>query len=401
MNDQQISTGHYAQFLFENNQENDETKFIELIVTNSFGCEDTLRREFVVYPQPISVFSVTPSLVQRFPDATFEYQNLTTGIFETKWDFGDSTFQSGNTPNPTEKTYDTWGKYDVKVVSYSDHCIDSNIQTITVLEPYPIPGFTGGGELCSPASFEFTDTSRWAVAYLWDFGDTQTSTLQNPNHTYPIPGNYNVSLTVTGHGGHNRSITKSSLISVMPSADAMFYYSPEKLKANKHPVNFFNISTDATLYYWDFGDSTYSEEFEPKHVYTEENIFDVTLIANNSFNCPDTMIVLKAIDVEAGGSINFPNAFTPNLNGSDGGVYNPEAIDNDIFFPIYTEVQQFQMQIFNRWGEKVFESNDINVGWDGYINGAIAQQDVYVYKVKGVYFDNSTFEKVGEVTLMR
>jgi gliding motility-associated-like protein len=98
-----------------------------------------------------------------------------------------------------------------------------------------------------------------------------------------------------------------------------------------------------------------------------------------------------------------PNAFTPNLSGPNGGMYDPLAFDNQVFFPILSGVstENYTLSIFNRWGELIFETHDVNQGWDGYYKGVLCQQDAYVWKVQGEYVNGRDFTRVGDVTLIR
>ena len=115
------------------------------------------------------------------------------------------------------------------------------------------------------------------------------------------------------------------------------------------------------------------------------------MIATTEFNCPDTHIVESAVIAKLGGEIEFPNAFTPDPNGPSGGYYDPNSFSNDVFFPIFEGVEDYHLMIFNRWGELIFESFDINIGWDGYYRGELAQSDVYVWKVRARFTNGGDF----------
>jgi gliding motility-associated-like protein len=99
--------------------------------------------------------------------------------------------------------------------------------------------------------------------------------------------------------------------------------------------------------------------------------------------------------------IQFPNAFTPNVDGPNGGAYNINDLNNDIFFPYTTGVTDYHLLIFNRFGEVIFESKDIKVGWDGYYGGKLCQQDAYVWKANVKFFDGRSYNKTGSVTLLK
>ncbi len=99
----------------------------------------------------------------------------------------------------------------------------------------------------------------------------------------------------------------------------------------------------------------------------------------------------NAVLVEPSGIVEFPNAFRPNSTLEENRIFKPGIIDH---------VDNYQLMIFNRWGELIFESSDQEIGWDGIYNGKIAKQDVYIWKVKGTYTDGKGFVKTGNVTLL-
>ena len=163
------------------------------------------------------------------------------------------------------------------------------------------------------------------------------------------------------------------------------------------PITFTNKSTHADTYSWDFGDGNSSTLINPIHNYVSANFYDVTLIAVNQYGCRDTAV--EKITVKS--DIQFPNVFTPNLNGPNGGSYNINDYSNDVFFPYTSGVTEYDLKIFNRYGELIFQSSELKVGWDGYFNGKLCQQDAYVWKANMTFFDGRAFQKVGSVTLLR
>lgn len=178
------------------------------------------------------------------------------------------------------------------------------------------------------------------------------------------------------------------------------------------------LNREADIYYkWDFGDG--SEEVisglnpaaddpttnhSPFHQYESEGNFLITLTAVNKYpaiECPST--VTQTIQAKPAGFASIPNAFTPNPAGPNGGV--PDETDqtqNDVFLPITKGVLEFQMQIFDRWGNLVFESTNRNIGWDGYDrNGRMMPPGVYVYKLVLRMANDQRTTQVGDVTLIR
>lgn len=400
-NNEQIYSSTNATHTFINSTASDEQKSIELIVENSFGCKDSISYNVDVYATPKPSFNILPTAQKRFPDARFSFDNTTQGdSWQYQWRFGDGT--QSTVKSPVDKNYQTWGKYKVDLIASDNECKDSTFAFVDIIPPFPSALFTGGGEDCAPAQIAFSDGSDYAISWLWDFGDGTTSTQQNPLHRYEEVGVYTVTLQVTGPNGENDSYTLQEVVTVNPNANASFTFSPERAHLKSDPIDFVNLSLNADIFNWDFGDGQSSTEENPTHFYDLVGVYTVQLIADNQFSCPDTAVFTNAVDVFSGGIIDFPNAFTPSEAAQNAsGVYNPNSIDNDIFFPVHKEVKDYNLKIFSRWGELIFESNDINIGWNGTINGKPAQQDVYVFKVKGIFEDNTTFEKVGDLTLLR
>lgn len=99
----------------------------------------------------------------------------------------------------------------------------------------------------------------------------------------------------------------------------------------------------------------------------------------------------------------IPTGFIPNPGGSSGGIYDPKTLENSIFFPIVKGVTDYQLLVFNRWGEIVFTSKEVLKGWDGYYRGSekMCAQDVYVWKATGKYATGKSFYKTGSITLLK
>lgn len=385
--------------LYTNNTTVDLVFTVELIATSIYGCTDTAYGQVTVTPNPNASFTALP-VNQVYPNATVNITNTSGGgNWNYDWDLGDGT--TSTQQNPGSHTYATWGTYDITLIVYNDYCSDTATQSITIDPPIPVADFIGSGQGCAPLTVEFTDQSEWATQWEWDFGDGSNIAYgQNESHTYFLPGTYSVTLTVTGPGGTD-ALTKVDSVVVHPRANAYFGAQPEVVFIPNTPVVFYNFSQDADTYQWFFGDGATSTEVSPEHYYTSEGFYDVTLIANNAFNCPDTFTVERAVEAQGGGEIVFPNAFTPNPGGGNGGAYDPNQVTNDVFFPVFSGVTEYRLSIFTRWGELIFESFDTAIGWDGYYRGDPCQQEVYVWKVEGKFSDGSRFSKVGDVTLLR
>jgi hypothetical protein len=100
--------------------------------------------------------------------------------------------------------------------------------------------------------------------------------------------------------------------------------------------------------------------------------------------------------------INFPNAFIPNALGPSGGNYSAKSDEAAlIFHPVSSGVSDYQLKIFSRLGIMVFETNDINIGWDGYFKGQLSESGVYIWKVRGSFRNGEPFVKTGDVTILK
>jgi gliding motility-associated-like protein len=107
------------------------------------------------------------------------------------------------------------------------------------------------------------------------------------------------------------------------------------------------------------------------------------------------------VSAQAGGKVKIPNAFTPSRNGPQGGDIS-SGKDNDVFFPILEGgITRYNLKIYNRWGELLFESFRREIGWDGYYKDQLCKSDVYVFKLSVEFSDGKTLDKLGDLTLIR
>jgi hypothetical protein len=266
----------------------------------------------------------------------------------------------------------------------------------------PTAGFNASGLAgCPPMDVTFTNTSVGGNPYTWDFGDGATSNQTNTSHTYMTPGTYIVTLTAGGPLG-KVDVAKATIV-VYDMPNAKFDVAPKTVYIPGQHVSCFNYSTLAKNSTWDFGDGGVVEEFSPVYNYRDTGLYDVMLTVVSENGCRDSLVQLSAIHVLARSQITFPEGFTPNPYSPSGGIYDPLDRTNDVFYPIVIVggIQNYKMEVFNRLGVKVFESSDINIGWDGYYKNKLLPEDVYIYRISGIYNSGEPFNKVGDVLLMR
>ncbi|MBN2681526.1 MAG: PKD domain-containing protein [Bacteroidales bacterium] len=383
--------------VYENITLNDKVYNMGMAVQSVYGCRDTSYSQITVYPQPVAEFTPDP-VVQMFPDVYVSLNNQTNaGYWDYFWDFDDGT--TSNLEEPAYHAYESWGEYEITLVATGAHCSDSVKHTVFIVAPRPVASFGTSASGCPPFVVEFENNSQFGSSYLWDFGDGIYSSDQFPVHTYYNSGTFLVSLTVTGDGGVD--IAQDAVITVYDQAIANFSVSPVVVFLPDQPIKCFNLSSNAYYSWWNFGDGSTSTETSPAHTYTQEGEYDISLKVCSEFYCCDSTEKLGEVSAKTSGEIVFPNAFAPNQSGPTGGAYNPNDNHNQIFFPISFGIAEYNLNIFNRWGELVFESDDVNIGWDGYYRDKLCKQDVYVWKVRGKFADGKEFVKVGDVTLLR
>jgi len=383
---------------FTNTTPNDITYSMYLVAESVYGCTDTAYQDVTIYATPMASFTPSPSS-QMYPNTAIAINNTTsTGTWQYSWDYGDGTLS--NLSIPPNHVYSTWGTYTIDVLVEGVHCSDTASRTIEIIPPVPVADFTGTATGCRPLQVDFQNNSLYGYSYSWDFGDGGISSQMNPSYTYYNPGIYTVTLTVTGDGGQDVQ-TQTNIIEVYEIPTAFFTVSPTVVFIPEEPVLLYNLSNFAATYSWNFGDGATSTDQNPQHFYTSAGFYDITLIATSSNNCTDTFRIVSAVEAKAEGGIKIPNAFTPNIGGSNGGEVIPGNLDNDVFHPILYGVEKYELNIFNKWGELLFISTDINIGWDGYYRGELSQQDVYVYKINVTYIDGTSDSYVGDLTLLR
>ena len=386
---------------FVNATGEDVTYEVELIAMSAYGCADTTTVGVEVYVLPTAEFTVSPA-IQTYPNTTVGITNLSTASSSAiqHWSFGDGAELASD--QPIFHTYNSWGTYNVTLLVDNGFCADAHTEVITILSPNPVASFTGSGSGCAPLAVDFDNHSSHGAQYIWDFDDDVMTSEESPTHVFTRPGVYNVSLTVIGYEGQEDQVIQYGAVEVFPSASAAFVNSPTEVIVPDQPVDFVNLSEmDATEFFWDFGDGQFSTEKDPVHFYTEPGIYTVSLTANNSFNCPTTYTLEHAVEATVGGFMEFPTAFTPNTGGSNGGYYDPNALDNDVFHPHHMGIVDYELIIFNKWGELIFRSTDPYVGWDGYFQGRIVRQDVYAWKATVTFSSGYRTTQAGDVTLIK
>ncbi len=481
-----VTTTAPSNHVFTNTTSATQTFTVKLVASNGFGCIDSSLGSPIVFPKPVPNFSATP--VSGCSPLLVTFTNSSTGNNSSAWLFGNGNASILTNPVMTFTNAPGSGPvtYSVKlVVGTANNCYDSIIKPINLFAK-PMSAMLVDTPACSPAKLTFTNTSTGANSYLWDFGNSSSSTQTNPTQVYtnPVPVNqsYLVSLISVNSNGckdtlkvplvvhpqpvffisalpdsgctplkvffppivgvaqyqwtygdgntastgsvSNTFINSTSLnktftvqlvakdsygcpdtatriIKVFPKPSAFFKADPLTVFVPNQATQCYNLSTGAVSYKWTFGDGGSSTDVEPSHTYTQPGEYQITLIATSEKFCRDTFDLGSKILALEETFVQVPNAFTPNAGGSPGSAYDPLDKSNDIFHPNIRGVEKYVLSIYSRWGELLFETKNPAEGWDGYYKGKMCTQDVYVWKITAAFIDGKTFNKTGDVLLLK
>lgn len=275
---------------------------VTLTVTDTLGCMDVfVRNQYININPPTANFTQTntsgcPPLAVTFTDNS----TGTNTIVNWAWDFGDGNTGLGT---PVSHTYQTPGIYSVTlIITDNQGCMDTLVKPnlVTVFEP-PVAGFEIVDTLnCVPFTIELGDTSTSAnstvVAWAWDFGDGNTSAVQNPIHPYQNPGPYTITLIVTDANGCMDTVSAPF---VAPPPPAATFTATDSIGCIPLVTTFTGGTAGGIVFWeWDFGDGSPAAFGNPiTHTYTANGSFTVTLIVEDSIGCRDTLSKPQYINI--------------------------------------------------------------------------------------------------------
>jgi gliding motility-associated-like protein len=242
---------------------------------------------------------------------------------------------------------------------------------------------------CMPLDVQFTNLSK-GTSFKWDFGDGQTSVLENPRHQYTQPGTYTVWLHITDSVSCNLTDSISTSIQVVSYSEPDFTFETEPCS---HVLQFNNKSEDALEFLWIFDDGSTSKDKNPKRDFVKPGLYDVVLISNPGSECSDTLKKQILISDSSNSVLQIPNVFTP---GND-------ALNNCFRISGLEYCDEVKVEIFNRWAQKVYESEASNFCWDGkhFTQGTPLPASTYYVMVTVKRFNGEQFEYKGTVALIR
>ncbi|HWB63317.1 MAG TPA: PKD domain-containing protein, partial [Chitinophagales bacterium] len=301
------------------------------------------------------------------------------------WTFGDGTSSS---VFDTGHVYNLPGTYTITLIATDTnrcHPSDTVSQQVTML-PNGVVGFTSP-DVCRGSVLQFANQSNPSAYYSWNFGDNSLSSLYSPTHVYTQAGNFTVQLIVIDSSTCELRDTVTHQVTVYQQPVAGFLVNADTFRFD-HPVTF----TENSIYYdhllWNFGDGdTALDEADPVHSYETLGTMNVCIVASN-VECADTFC--RNLYISFSALIGVPNAFTPNGDGV-----------NDVVKVEGSGIVAITFRIFNRWGEKVFETHDKNVGWDGTYKGVLQEVEVYTYTVEATMVNGQVIPLKGNITLLK
>jgi gliding motility-associated-like protein len=251
---------------------------------------------------------------------------------------------------------------------------------------------------CVPVCVNFSDISTVGApstltGWSWDFGDQSTSTQQNPNHCYTTSGVYTVTLTVTSNNGCAQTIVMNNYINVFAMPVAAFGEGPQPTTILNPVIQFTDSSTNAAQWSWSFGDGLGASTLQnPSYEYPAATCYEAVLQVTSADGCVDVDSDLVCIDPDV--IIYVPNAFTPNGDGI-----------NEVFIPVMQGIDpdNYELWVFDRWGNMIFYTDDVNEGWNGCVLGSstLSQIDTYVWKIKCRDILDKRHDLIGHVNLIR
>jgi gliding motility-associated-like protein len=340
-------------------------------------------------PQELKL-SIAPSIVS--PMCVKGSMQITAGVSGgtgssvPKWN-ADISISDVNKWNPvitpTAKTIYTL------IAKDSLNCKDTATFT---LQPVPAVNFTVDTLAdCESIQATLSAVTNAIAPYqsTWQIGNNSST---DPVATYTFtPGTYPVKLLVKDVNGCSDSLSQQLSFSIKNHPFADFDFSPQHITMVDPTIYFSNLSTNTSTYKWTFGNGDSAFMTNPVYTYSDSGSYAVCLRATNEYNCyMDTCIRIHVAGITV---FYVPNAFTP---GGDG--------RNEVFLPVTSglDANSYQLQIFNRWGELFFTTNNLSTGWDGTYQGKAVQTDVYVWKIDFKEKDSKRkITKIGHVTVLK
>ena len=371
------------------------TKTLKLNAESNNGCKDSIEYDLTIWDNPAASFefdTVCVGSASNFNSTSVANSGV---INNYNWDYGDANSGTGaNTAN----IYATPGTYTVELITVTDKNCTDTVENNILVGSIPVADFSADNLIgCIPQDVNFTDlssvTSGSIAEWEWDFGNALTSAIQNPSTGYLNPGIYTISLKVTSDLGCADDEIKNSYLEIFNLPTADFSMNPDTPTFLNPDVQFTDLSVGNGISAWDweFGNGDVSTDQNPFYAFGDTGLYNIVLKVTDINGCTDTAV--KSIFLTPILKFYMPNAFYPNDNGR-----------NDIFKPggVFQGINDYTIEIHNRWGELMYSGTDAGQGWDGTFGGKLCPMGVYIYKIRYTDYTRSKwFDLVGDFTLLR
>jgi gliding motility-associated-like protein len=370
---------------------------IILTASSNFGCIGSDTTKASVFQNPTAAFT---SNAVCFGDQSMlqSISSSTVGISEVNWIVNDEIA----TGTDYTTIFSTFGIFPATLsVVDLNGCIDETSDSIRVRSK-PVAAFelsnpTGCSPICVNFDSKSFDPENSTLSLQWfENGNAiNTSTIfercyENTSSSTEV---VSISLSVVNGYGCSSSSTGNTSISIYPVPTASFTYAPEDLNIFSLETDVTNLSSNGDNYTWIFAKNVISDDFSPTVSLPEvAGTYPLTLIVTTDQGCIDSITKLIKIADEL--IYYVPNTFTPDGNGV-----------NNTFYPVMTngvDPSNYELLIFNRWGEMIFGSKDLKSGWDGTYKGQIVNDGTYIWKLKfQTKMGLNTQEVIGHVNVLK
>lgn len=361
-----------------------------LTVTDVNNCSSSTSTAVVVNPIPNPTASNNAPVCEGFP-----FSLSATGGINYQWSGPNGFSSTGQNVVINSASTNMTGAYTVTAVD-NIGCSATAITNV-IINPLPQPGIVSDkNNGCVPLCVNFTCSNASSFPnVLWSVNGGNGASGSTYQNCFNTSGTYTVNATVTDLNGCKN--TTSYLIDAYPVPVADFIFAPIKPIINIDDVHFTDATHSASVTSWSwyfYGTATHtSQQQNPVFYYPDAGTYPVTLVVKSDHGCIDT--ITKVIVVGEDFGIYVPNAFTPNGDGI-----------NDIFQPKGFGIKDYELDIFDRWGERIYNTKVFEAGWDGKHHrgldyGTFCKDDIYTWKIKVVNVFGEVKYYTGHVTLIK
>lgn len=367
---------------------------IQLLVEAPFTCPDSTATEVEISAALNPIFDEQAS--QCFEGNSFDFAaegaNEADAVYA--WNFGvGATPSFSSQMNVQNVSYSSTGWKTIQLSITENTCTESYTDSVWVVQNFENE-FSVNSELaCPPAAlaFESTSVAEVPVYYVWDFGDGSVSSVGDGTHYYEQVGSFDVSVTAYTLWGcvETETVNFPNAAQVMASPIPGFTIEPQMLDILNPFVSVSDSSFGSVSCFYMMSDGGQTYDCDFAYEWTEAGIQTITQYVTNQYGC----VASVSGQVFINGFLFFaPNAFTPNNDGL-----------NDDWLPESTGITSYSIQIFNRWGAVIFETNDWTKPWTGGVNLGeyFAPDGVYNYIIKAEDLMKLPHEFHGHIVLTR